>query len=316
MNQQRILAAGLIAALVSVAAAVGVEDGTYRTLKGDRAPEDITRNIRIVPPPTGGDLQVRIRADKARYHVGDRIKLTFGVNRDSYVYIFNTDAAGMTNQIFPNYYDRSNFLRAGKTYYIPDRTYDLEVTPPRGTNRVTIVAVAQDYPFLAEYRAYTRRDPYPASREGATALIRRIESFRSEPSGMSIQPVRPAPREQMWATDDTTFYVMDIPGREPPDYRVARYGALAINTYPTNARIYLDGDYFGRSPQIISRLEIGYHKLRVEKEGYLPYECNVYVKGNETKDLDIFLHETPAEPGFRRSAKPEDGWWGFFDPVR
>ena len=31
--------------------------------------------------------------DRARYHVGDPVKILFGVNRDAYVYIFNTDAA-------------------------------------------------------------------------------------------------------------------------------------------------------------------------------------------------------------------------------
>lgn len=302
------------AGLASAAFAVGVADnGKYRTAAGDREPAPIVENVRIIPPPTGGDLRVRIRTDKPRYHVGDKITVTFGVNRDAYVWIFDTDAAGLTNQVYPNYYDRQNFLHAGKTYEIPDKAYDLQVTGPRGNNKLTIVCVPQDYPFMDEFRTYTYKDPYPASRDGATGLVRRVESFRTEPSALSIQPIRPALREQLWATDDITFYVMD---NTASDYRVPRYGVLSTNTYPSNARIYIDGEYYGRTPQNIDRLEIGFHNVRFTKEGYQPYECNVYISGNQTKELDIFLKETPVEPGYNRGAAKPAGDWGFFQPCQ
>lgn len=300
-----------------MATAVGVSDnGTYKVYSGERAPAEPWENVRIVPPPLGGILKTSIRTDRPRYHVGDQLQIFFGVNKDAYVYIFETDAAGLTHQLFPNYYDTQNFLRAGKQYYIPDRGYDLEITGPSGNSRLTIIAVMEEFPFLAEYRHYTREDPYPASREGGTALVRRIESFRSEPSAMLPAPVRPVPRDNVWATDDTTFYVMDRQRVPPPSYKVPRYGWLEVDTYPSNARIYIDSDYFGRSPQVIDRLEIGYHHILLEKEGYEPYECNVYIKGNETKHLDIFMKTTPYEPGFSRSENPatREGI-GFFSPA-
>lgn len=290
---------------VGAASAVGVADnGKYRVYSGERAPADIAERVRVVPPPTGGVLQVSVRTDRARYHVGDRLQVFFGVNRDSYVYIFDTDASGLTHQIFPNYYDTQNFVRAGKQYYIPDRGYDLEITPPSGNDTLTIVAVTEDFPFLAEYRRYSREDPFPASREGAAAMLRRIESFRREPSAMELHAVRPVPRENWWATDDTTFYVMGRYRVPPPEYKVPRYGWLDVDTYPSNARIYIGSEYYGRSPQVIDRLEVGYHHIRLEKEGYLPYDCNVYIKANETKELDVFLKETPIEPGYSRSQNP------------
>ncbi|MCX7020352.1 MAG: DUF4384 domain-containing protein [bacterium] len=313
MKKCWIVLTALVWLMCGLASAVGVQDGTYRTNNEDEAPADITDNVRIIPPPTGGDLRVRIRADHARYHVGDSIKINFGVNRDSNVFIFDTDASGLTHQIFPNYYDRSNFLRAGKTYYIPDRSYDLEISPPSGNNTLTIIAVARDYPFLGEWRQYTHQDPYPASREGAAALVRRIESFRHEPSAMSVQPLRPAPRENLWAEDTTTFYVMENYGE--PDYRAPRWGMLDVDTYPNNARIYIDSDYYGRSPQVIERLQPGYRRIRLTKEGYQPYECNVYIRANQTKELDIFLEPTPTQQGYSRGNLPINGQgWGFFSP--
>jgi hypothetical protein len=291
---------------------VSVSDrGSYRTNTGERAPAEIIENVRIIPPPTGGDLQVRVRPDRAKYHVGDPIRIEFGVNRDSYVYIFDTDASGITRQIFPNYYDRQNFIRAGRTYRIPDRSYDLEVTLPTGRETLAIVAVAQDFRFLSDYNRFSRKDPYPASHEGAAGLVRRIESFRHEPPSTEMRAVRPVPRRDLWAEDTATFYVMGRRMMPPYDYRVARYGSLDVDTYPNNARIYIDHEYYGRSPQVIDRLEIGYHRVHIEKEGYQPYTCNVYIKGNKTKSLDIFLKETPVYPS-RKTREKSGGGIGFF----
>ena len=150
--------------LTAATYAVGVEKGSYRPYNGEREPAAITDNVRIVPPPTGGPLRASIKVDKDRYHVNDPIKVSFGVNRDSYVYIFTTDAGGRTKQIFPNYYDTSNFIRAGNTYYIPDRGYDLEVLGPQGREHLQIVAVSEKFPFLQDYHMYSMKDPYPAHR--------------------------------------------------------------------------------------------------------------------------------------------------------
>lgn len=300
----RSLIASCFIMALSVVWAVGTEGvGTYRPYNGERAPAAVDEHVRIVPPPLGGPLKVSVKTDKSRYHVYDPIKVSFGVNRDSYVYIFTTDPAGITRQIFPNYYDTDNFMRAGKAYYIPDRGYDLEVLGPQGRENITIVAVMERYSFLKDYHMYTLSDPYPASREGAVALIREIETARREPSARTKQPIRPALKENLWATDDTSFYVMGRQENEPPVYKVARRGNLDVDTYPSNARIYVDSDYRGRSPQVIDRLDIGFHRVLLEKEGFIPYEVTVYIKGNETKQMDVFLKETPVLP----AQAPHDG---------
>lgn len=294
----------LVLALAATAGAVGVaNDGAYVTQTNERLPAAPGENVRIVPPPTGGVLRTEIKTDRARYHVYDPIQVLFSVDRDAYVYIFNTDPAGNTHQIFPNYYDTNSFVRAGKTYMIPDRGYDLEVSGPQGRGNLVIVATVERFPFLDEYHVFSRTDPFPASRDGATALVREIETFRSEPSALTLQPIRPAPRENLWASESTSYYVMGNESVQPPVYKVPRFGRLDIDSYPSNARIYIGPDYYGRTSQVIDRLEIGYHRVRLEKEGYIPYECNVYIKGNETKQMDIFLQTTPMVP----AQAPHDG---------
>lgn len=294
-----VMAAAALAA-TAVACAVGVSDnGVYRIYSGEREPAPIDENVRIVPPPTGGVLQARIRTPRDRYHTGDPIRIEFGVNRDSWAFIFHTDARGITRMLFPNYYDTDNYLRAGKTYHIPDRGYDLEVVGPTGRENLTIVAVEEPWPLLNDYRVFTASDPFPAWRDGAVGLVRRLENFRREPGPWGIYPVRPVPKENLYGSDDTSFYVMHT-GVET--YKVPRYGTLDIDSYPSNARIYIDGEYYGRTPQVITRLPIGIHNLKLEKEGYLPYEGNFYTKGNETRTLDLWLKQTPVEAGYSRSA--------------
>ncbi|GIX45361.1 MAG: hypothetical protein KatS3mg130_1769 [Candidatus Sumerlaea sp.] len=279
---------------------VGVgEQAEYTTREKASRSGVVPERVSIVPKPVDVPLNVRVRTDRARYHIGDSIRVHFSVTRDAYVFIFNTDAAGITRQIFPNYYDRQNFCKAGREYYIPDRSYDLEVTGPPGNETLTIVAVAQDLPILREFHRYSRRDPYPASRDGAAALVRRIEQLRAEPSSLSIRPVPRRERENLWAEDTTTFYVMGVSRVPPPTYKVPRYGQIEVDSVPDQARIYLDGEYYGRTPQTIERVEMGYHRIRIEKEGYQPYDTHVYVQPNVTKHLDIFLKKTEPRPAPR-----------------
>jgi hypothetical protein len=289
--------------------AVGVSEGAgqYKAAGPEKSGEE-AKQIAIVPRPVDSFLKVDIRTDRARYHIGDPIRIYFSVTSDAYVFIFDTDAAGVTRQIFPNYYDHDNFVRAGRQYYIPDRRYDLEVTGPPGNEKLTIVAVKKYLPCLDEWHRYSKRDPYPASRDGAAGLVRRLESFRSEPSARGVQPIRPVPRENLWAEDWTTFYVMGTDRVPPPTYKVARYGRLEIESFPSEARIYIDGEYYGRTPQLIDRLEVGYHSIRIEKNGYEPYATNIYLRGNQTRHLDIFLKRVEPRPAYRWKGI------GFFQP--
>ncbi len=53
---------------------------------------------------------------------------------------------------------------------------------------------------------------------------------------------------------------------------------LKIVTYPTNAKIFLDVNFLGNSPLIITNLKIKEYRLRVEKKGYKTYFKNIKLK--------------------------------------
>lgn len=297
---------------VAVSAVSVLDDGQYKDGRAEIVPAPMSENIRLTPPPPGGKFLANIVTDGTRFHTGDTLPIQFAVNKKSYVWIFNTDPNGRTVQVFPNYYDRNNCLDVGKTYGIPDRTYQITVTGPRGNNRLDIVAVNMevDYAYLEQWRAYTLDNPYPATVTGAKGLTKYIDTV-CDPNRGLIRPAKelhPVPPMEMHTMKSQTYYVMERVGGETAEYRVPRYGKLSINSYPTNGRIYVDGQYVGRTPQVMDRVTKGEHKVKILKEGYMPYECSYTVETSNFTQVEAFLKETPIEPGYKGTVKGLFKW--------
>jgi len=49
---------------------------------------------------------------------------------------------------------------------------------------------------------------------------------------------------------------------------IPRTGSLDIDSDPSNAKVYLDGSYRGKTPLIISNLEVGEYQIKISKDGY------------------------------------------------
>jgi len=91
------------------------------------------------------ELQVNIWVDKSAYQVGEEITIHFWVNKPAWVYIIDIDAAGRARLIFPNRYDRDNYVSQGGEYSLPGPSdpYRFVVVPPTGTEYVQIIASTQ-----------------------------------------------------------------------------------------------------------------------------------------------------------------------------
>jgi|GEM_PF-547837 len=122
------------------------------------------------------DFRVDIWTERTVYYPGETIRIFFHASRDCYVYIFDIDPRGTTRQIFPNYYDQDNFIRAGYTYSIPDYGYRLEVTGPSGREYLHAIAVRDHYPFLRDFERFRRSDPFPRHSRGLKGFKQKLES--------------------------------------------------------------------------------------------------------------------------------------------
>lgn len=236
-----------------------------------------------VRPPDNAPFDASIWVGKSVYNIGEPIRISFRVSADAYVYIFSLGPDGSERQIFPNFYDRSNFVRANRTRSIPSSSYSLTVSGPPGQNALTLVAFRKNYPFLTEWQRFSASDPYPSARGGAKALQSRAGSMR----GVVVGPGSP---------DIVEAYATFVARGNGGDWGGSggswgdnRSGALAIQTDPSGADVYIDGRRVGRTPDVFRRIEPGMRRVRVERDGYWSAEAVLRIRRGETTRVELDL---------------------------
>lgn len=131
----------------------------------------------------------------------------------------------------------------------------------------------------------------PASRELVASPPASARSDRSPPSATSPPATSPPVR----TTRPT------VAPRAPVAKRPARVkrprlepAFLSVNAVPWGS-VYLDGRPVGNTPQINLQVAAGPHRLRVERDGYRPYDRVIDVaSGERLRITDIALAERDA----------------------
>lgn len=105
---------------------------------------------RIVPVPREGDITLNIWTNKrcgSTFYTGEYIDISFTVNQDSYVTIYDIDVTGNVTILFPNLYHRDNLARKGRVYNIPNRFsgYNLVIEGPSGLELLEGIASTDGY---------------------------------------------------------------------------------------------------------------------------------------------------------------------------
>jgi len=222
----------------------------------------------IIVNPKPGDLTVKVWVDKdpgrtgnAVYKIGEKIKISVTVNRDAYVYLFNVNADGTIDLILPNSYDRNNRLKAGEVRTFPPKgaRYQFTITGPEGENYV--LALASLRPLSMSDIADIRNNRVNV--RGLSNLSRKLS--------IVVSPIS----NKEWATDALRYYV----GRRTPPPPTT--GTLKVDSSPSGAKVFIDGNYRGRTPLTLS-LAAGTHDVEVRLDGYQPYRVRVQVRAGQT----------------------------------
>ena len=142
------IAAVFAAAVIQIAGTALGEDSYVKDL-------DIRQKPMVqVKPAKNGTLSVVATVDRPNrtYKAGENVMLKVKANEDSYIWVFDTGTSGKVHQIFPNKFDKKNFLAAGKTLSIPGKgaKYQLEVSPPKGAELITVVASKENKPLTLD----------------------------------------------------------------------------------------------------------------------------------------------------------------------
>lgn len=297
-----------------------------------REPEAGTR-IQVVPQPQPivvypEHITVTLWTDRSYYWEGDDVDITFRVSRDSYFYLFSTDPGGVTRMIFPNRFDRDNFLRAGRTYRIPDSSYRMVATGPSGYDTLHAVATTECYDWIERgyHRLNFNSDPFPivprppaqfygeVQRSAESRVDAQVaEQRRAGVAAERIAVVPGRPPQVGWIVPGYGEAIRSIrirgrgyyepPQVRPPDVRppIVRPpghgyyespGQLSIGSSPSRAYVYIDGQYVGRTP-FDAELAPGRYDVQVYKDGYYPWTSTVNIKEDRRESFRFVLRRLP-----------------------
>jgi len=81
-----------------------------------------------------------------------------------------------------------------------------------------------------------------------------------------------------------------------PSHQFIKTGSVSLSTIPKQASLFLDGEYQGTTPLLLDHLHAGSYLIRIEKNGYLPFEKRILVKETNTtllENIHLFMDESP-----------------------
>lgn len=238
-------------------------------------------------------IQVRVWTDKTNYRDGDSVRIFARTNRSAYLYIFSTDPEGVTRQLFPNPYDRDNYLRGGQMLRLPNRNYRLGAYG-HGWDRIQAIAVDSRGKYYSPgcFHQYDRSDPFPVFHGGVEQAKREImNSVRSAPH-VRVEPHGHFPDWAFWWGEAKTRIYVSQYSQRPRDHRepdrIDSKGELVIETEPSGAGVYIDGRLRGKTPLTLELAEDAYD-IRLVKPRYRIHEREIFVNADSTVKLNYDL---------------------------
>jgi len=248
--------------------------------------QDNVAPLGIFPsPPESSELEVRIWVDQGAYQVGEPIVIHYSVNKPAYIYIWDIYPDGSAHPMFPNAAPggSENYVLAGE-HTVPGNWL---IAPPLGTEYLQILATTSPVdPF-----AFFSEDP---------------EAFQSQIE-VRILGILPT-TERSW--DFTSFEIVDEPA--------SSYGTLVINSIPSGASIYIDGQYAGYTPRTLFVTQ-GFHQITVTKPGHLGWQAATLIIGGITRTINVTLvplfptNASPTADFTYSPTNPPVGAWVQFD---
>ena len=189
------IAAVFAAAVIQVAGTALAQDSYIKDLDIRQKPM-----VDDIKPPKNGTLSVVATLDRPNrtYKTGENVMLKVKANEDCYIWVFDTGTSGKVHQVYPNKFDKKNFLAAGKTLSIPgkDSKYKLEVSPPSGKELITVVASKGDRPLTADLIDKN-------SSSGPFVALRGTAETVSKDLSITLRK-----QKQEWTSDQVVFHIM------------------------------------------------------------------------------------------------------------
>ncbi len=239
---------------------------------------------KIIVKPT---FKIDVWVDKGcggTYRIGDKLTIYFKSTKDCYLTLFDVSPGGQVRLLFPNRYRTDNFFEANKVHAIPakDDNFEFEVTPPPGKETIRAVATLTSWYFMSKENL-RKGDLFPIISKSTKEFTPEFE-----------RRIRPIPRVDR-AIAECTFTVAGI---------TPRYGKIRVTSDPSYAKVYLDGDYRGRTPTTIRSVRVGKHQIKVTKKDYYDWSETVRVRPNLTTRVFARLEPIPKTGSIYVTSSP------------
>ena len=240
--------------------------------------------VTIRPVP---EFRIEVWTDKESYIVGEDITIYFKSNKDSYLTLFDFTPGAGVRLLFPNRYQKNNFLAANKVHIIPP---GFGVTPPTGKEMFRAIATTSPWQFFSDEEIMRYHDEHPEERY--PVISGSEEGF----AGKFNKKIEAIPRPN-WTMANCIFNVTSK--------AVSQYGRIKVTSSPSYAKVSLNGLYRGQTPLTLNNIKVGQHTVKVTKTDYYNYSETVQVKGNSTTYLSarleplsrtgsIYINSTPS----------------------
>ncbi len=229
----------------------------------------------IIVPDQPSNLEAKIWIDKgegATYNSGESLQVFFETNKNAYVAIYDILPNGQTNLIFPNKYQKNNYITANTATKIPVG-YSFKIGPDVGKEYLQIVASTTQF---TKYDAWTQNFNTEAFPEITLDAPNFLQNY------IKSIIIVPDPTKPEWTSAMTYFYVNTTP----------KQGTVDLNSTPSGAMIWLDGSWIGKTTNYKNTLSEGYHYVKYYLQGYNSYEKEFYVPSGGYVNVSTVL--TPS----------------------
>ncbi len=209
------------------------------------------------------------------YYKGDELRVSVNVSEDAYVYLFEVKDNSDIVQLLPNKLDggEDNYVIAGRTRYFPSSIskYTFNIDGPNSLEKILAIASLQPLDFNTLAR-FTEGSLFARIYQSESAFSQRVFNILSH-----------LPQDS-WVSDTALFYIGDPP-------KVPNYGILEIDSHPSQALVYVDGQYIGQTPINFGTFS-GLHKILVGKAGFNSVETTVNLNGGQRFSYTPILEPT------------------------
>ncbi|WP_309572676.1 DUF4384 domain-containing protein [Deinococcus sp.] len=170
------------------------------------APKISAQSIIVNPIPTTLSVKLWVNRDPygtgtPDYRVGESISISARVSEDSYVYLFNINPDGTTDQILPNRLGGGNYVRAGQIRTFPSASdnFQFNIAGPYGLNKVLVLA-SRTQLNLGQLSSYSGGSAFATVKPQNPGRLAQALSIVVDPIS------QPAP-QQDWTSDAVQYNV-------------------------------------------------------------------------------------------------------------